>query len=434
MSSRRLIAVLAIFGALLGTACDRGGSPAPQGEGDTEKHDEDEHGEHGEAGHEEEGSGLVELSAAMADRVRIRSEPVRVQRFAAELSTTGTVDFDRDRVARVAARIPGRVDRVAAELGQRVNAGDTLAVLDSIELGTAKSEFLQAKSKLALARADLEREEQLFEREVTSERDLQAARAGFQDAEAAFNAAADKLRLLGISDREIEGIRYGDPGAAKFTLRAPFAGKVIERDLTRGELVTPERNLFTIGDLSTVWVWIDVYERDLSRVHLTDDVEVRADAFPERVYSGTVSYVRDQVDPDTRTVRARVDVRNEDGALRPGMFVRVLLSDPHVVGTAGAGTNGAAAVDGSPVPASKEDPPTLVVPESALQREGDGFVVFVEIGPRRYERRAVVLGDKANGRVEVLSGLAEGERVVTEGAFLLKSEAEKGAMGGGHSH
>lgn len=433
MNSKHWIAALAVSAAVFGAACNRGTDPAPRtGEGA-----ERDHGEH-DGGGEDEGqdkrTAVVELSAAMAERVRIASEPARAQRFSAELSTTGTVDFDKDRVARVAARIPGRVDRVAAELGQRVKAGQTLAVLDSIELGTAKSGYLQAKSKLALARADLAREEQLFDRQVTSERDLQTARAAFQDAEASFNAAADTLRMLGLSAREIEGIGYGDPGAAKFTLRAPFAGKVIEREITRGELVTPERNLFTIGDLSTVWVWIDVYERDLGRVHLGDDVDVRADAFPDRVYSGTVSYLRDQVDPDTRTVRARVDVENEDGVLRPGMFVRVRLTDPHAPGSAGTGTGGEVVVTDPDAGPPADDRPSIVVPETALQRDGDQTVVFVQIAPRRYERRAVVLGAKADGRVEVLSGVDAGERVVTEGAFLLKSEAEKGAMGGGHSH
>ena len=182
-----------------------------------------------------------------------------------------------------------------------------------------------------------------------------------------------------------------------------------------GEVVSPEKNLYTVADLSDVWVWIDVYERDLANVHLEDDVILRADAIPGRTFQGAITYIRSQVDPDTRTVRARVDVPNPGAALRAGMFVDVTITDPH-------------AREGE-VTAK-----TMVVPSTAVQRDGDEFVVFVPDGTNRYLRREVRVGRRTDESTEILSGVSPGESVVVEGAFILKSEAAKDSLGGGHEH
>ena len=172
--------------------------------------------------------------------------------------------------------------------------------------------------------------------------------------------------------------------------------------------------MFTIADLGHVWVWIDVYERDLRRVHLEDDVVVAADAYPDELFRGKVSYISDQVDADTRTVRARIDVDNPSHKLRPGMFARVTLTDPHFEST--------------------DRVSSLVVPSGAVQRDGEEFVVFVAQGNNRFARHEVEVGRSAGGLTEILSGLASGDTVVVEGAFLLKSEASKEQMGAGHEH
>jgi cobalt-zinc-cadmium efflux system membrane fusion protein len=149
-------------------------------------------------------------------------------------------------------------------------------------------------------------------------------------------------------------------------------------------------------------------------VHLEDDVSLAVDAYPGEFFGGKVSYLSAQVDPGTRTVRARIDVENPQHKLRPGMFARVTLRDPHT--------------------ASTEREPSLVVPAGAVQRDGHEFVVFVSLGDGRFERREVEVGRAAQGVVEILSGLDAGDTVVIEGAFLLKSEASKGSMGAGHDH
>lgn len=363
--------------------------------------------------HEE---GIVELTPEAASRIEIRTEPAAERALAAELRTTGEVDFDQTRLAHVSPRISGRVHRVDATLGQDVRAGQKLAEVDSIELGQARAVYLQAKAKEELARTSFERARSLFNDRIASEQAVLEAEAGLREATAEIRTAEETLHLYGLSQEQVDTLTYDDRKASIYPLRAPFAGTVVERHATLGELVTPERNLFTLADLRRVWIWIDVYQRDLGGVHVDDRARARVDAFPEAVFEGRVSYLSARVDTDTRTVRARLDVANPRGRLRPGMFVEVELVDPH-------------ARDGG-----EKRRKSLTVPESAVVRDGEHFLVFVAAGERRFARREIEVGRKAGGFVEVTSGLEVGEAVVVEGAFLLKSAASRESLGGGHDH
>lgn len=419
------VAILVFF-ALAG-ACSK---PSPHSETNaavlpSPSSEAGEHGEHdhpdGEEqtegeGHEDHAEGIVELTPEAASRAEIRTAPVELRILSAQLSTTGQVDFDQTRLAHVSPRISGRVHRVHAVLGQEVVAGKALAEIDSIELGQSKAAFLQTKAREELARKSFDRAQSLLADRIASEQEVIEAEASLREATAALQTAEETLHLYGLSQAQIDALTYEDRKAAIYPLRAPFAGTVVERHVTLGELVTPDRNLFTLADLSRVWIWIDVYQRDLGGVHLEDEARARVDAFPGEVFAGTVSYLSAQVDSDTRTVRARLDVDNADGKLRPGMFVEVELIDPHA----------------TDIDASRSS--SLVVPDSAVVREGEEFLVFVAAGERRYERRYVQTGQRSGGFVEVLDGLEPGQPVVVEGAFLLKSAASKESLGGGHDH
>ncbi len=401
-----LISLLALFG------CSKAKeSPPRDGEGQVgpTSGEEPEPSEDGESDDES----LVVLTSEAA--ASLRWAPAQSRRIGRQIETTGEIGFDEDRLAHVGPRIPGRVDRVLASLGDRVEANQVLASIDSIELGRSKAEYLQDRARHQLAVENLEREETLFADRISSEQEVLVARASLRGAEAALSTAEEALHLYGLSQSDVDGLRYDDSRASLFSLRAPFSGKIVERHATRGELVEPGTNLFTIADLSQVWVWIDVYERNLAAVHLEDDVEVMVDTYPGEVFAGKVSYIADQVQADTRSVRAKLDVPNPDGRLRAGMFARILLTDPH-------------AREGE----SSEAP--TVVPESAVQRDGQGRVVFIALGDHRFERREVEVGRQAKGWVEIVRGVEPGEQVIVEGAFVLKSEVAKGTMGEGHSH
>ncbi|MEZ4266434.1 MAG: efflux RND transporter periplasmic adaptor subunit [Myxococcota bacterium] len=382
-------------------------------EGDEHEGEGKEHDDHEDEGHEEHEEGVVELTVEAAAEAKIRVAPVAKQAVPFVLRTTARVDFDERRLAHVSPRISGRVAKVDAELGDETKAGDELAALDSIELGEAKADYMGARAQESLARKTSSREQRLLKDKIASEQAALEARAGHEKALAHLRSAEEKLRLLGMTKPEISGVRYGDPQAATYQLRAPIDGRIVEKHLVVGELVTPADKVFTVADLSHLWIWIDVYERDLARVHRDDTAVVTTEAWPGKSFVGHVAYISDSVDPSSRAARARIDIANTDGKLKPGMFAEVVLTDPHSLDEARLG---------------------LAVPPSAVIREGDGFVAFVKEGERRYERRALRIGARTPDLVEILEGLSEGEQVVIEGAFILKSEVAKEEMGGGHSH
>jgi cobalt-zinc-cadmium efflux system membrane fusion protein len=379
--------------------------------GHTESHQDDKEGDD-EEGHEE---GVIELSPEKAAAIGIAIGAVEKRSIGGEIVTTGQVDFEQSRLAHVSPRISGRVHEVRASLGDRVQAGQTLAILDSIELGRAKALYVQAKVRGELAHQNFEREQTLFADRITSEGEMLQAKSAHLEAEAELKQTKETLFLYGLSEEDVSRVAEGASSTAFLPLRAPLAGKIVEKHLTIGELVTPERNLYTIADLGHVWIWIDVFEGQLRNVHIDDGVRVEVDAFPDLLFEGKVTYVSDQVDTDTRTVRARVDVENPGEYLRPGMFAQVWLTDPHRATTSSGATS-------------------LAVPESAVQRDGESTVVYVMEEPNHFRRVSIETGLKSGGLVEVLAGLDGTERVVVEGTFLLKSELSSSELGGGHEH
>ncbi|NHZ73335.1 MAG: efflux RND transporter periplasmic adaptor subunit [Nitrospirae bacterium] len=369
-----------------------------------------------EEGHNEAVEGLLEISAEKIAAMQLVTTAVEERTLPARLDTTGQVDFDQDQLAHVSARIPGRVHEVLAKLGARVEQGETLAVLDSIELGRAEADYLQAKAREQLTGENLRRAEGLYADRISSEQEMLSARAAHLEAESELQNAHETLHLYGMTRGQIDALTFDNQGRSLFPIRAPITGKIVEKHIARGELVPPERVLFSIANLEEVWIWIDVFERDLQQVHLEDDVEVRVDAFPDSTFHGWVTYLSDQIDLETRRVRARIDVENKDGRLRPGMFVRVSLSDPHSLG---AGSSAA---------------PVSTVPESAIQRVGDSSIVFVALSENRFQARPVRLGRRAGGVVEIVEGLSAEDEVVVEGGFFLKSEMSKDQLGEGDEH
>ena len=401
----RFAAGIAFSCAALG-ALGCGPTPTP---GEEELHETG--GEHAaEEGHRE---GVVELGPAKLAEIDFELAPVELRVLSRQLETTGEVGYEQDRLAHVSPRISGRVLEVRASLGDDVRAGEILAVIDSIELGQAKAAYRAARVREELARENAEREARLFEDRIASEKDMLEARAEHLEARSYRESAEETLRLFGVGAAELEAMRSGDPGASHLAVRAPIGGRVVEKHVAVGELVTPAESLFSIADLDHVWIWIDVFERDLGSVHLGDGVELHVDSYPDRLFSGQLTYLGPQVAAATRTVRARIDVANPDELLRPGMFATVRLTDPHEGG-------------GIAVP---------TVPVTAVQRIEERHMVFVPLAAMgAYEARPVEVGRRQGAFAEILSGLSAGERVVTTGAFFLKSELAREELGGGHGH
>jgi len=340
----------------------------------------------------------AEIASAGIKAAALAAEPVRVR-----IVAPAEIQANQDRIAHVAPRIAGRIVKAPAALGERVRQGQTLALLDSIELGDAQSAYLQAASRAATARADFERAEGLNRDQIISQKEYLRIRAEHQQSGAALRAAEDKLRLLGVAPPAAS-----DRATSVFPLAAPFAGTVIEKDAVLGELAPPDRTLFTVADLSVLWVQATLFEKDLAMVRTGAAAEVTVAAYPNEVFRGRVTYVGEVFDKATRTVRARIEVQNADGRLKPDMFAQAAIE---------AGERTAALLVPEEAVVLLEGQPSVYV------READGF-----------KARPVEPGPRYGTRIAIRSGVAAGDQVVTSGAYALKARALKSQLGSGHTH
>jgi cobalt-zinc-cadmium efflux system membrane fusion protein len=320
----------------------------------------------------------------------------------------GNVQFNENKLAHVGSRVPGRVVEVRANLGDKVKQGDSLAIIDSTELGTAQSEYLKAKANFLAQEKAYERAKKLLEGKAISLGEYQKREAEYMTVRAEFKAAEDKLHLLGLSEAEVKHIGSEHVINSKVAVRAPFSGTVVERHATLGEVIEPAANLFTLADLSTLWVIADLPEKDITLAKTGLPVEIKVSSYPDEVFKGTVAYIADQIDPSTRTVKVRTEVDNSLGKLKPEMFATIFITTQIMSDV-------------------------LAIPQEAVQTDGNKKIVFIDKGNGGFEKREVSLGNQVDSFYQVVSGVKPGERIVTKGSFLLKSEAEKGEIGG-HGH
>ena len=352
----------------------------------------------------------TEASAAAVERVTIAAEaiattgvevtPAAVHAIGSELRVTAVIRPNENRLAHVSPPIPGRAIEVKAVLGSVVRAGQPLALLDSLELGEKKSAFLQSRTNLEVARRNADREARLFRQRISSEKEYLEAKGEFERSDAAFKAAREVLHLVGLTDADLQHVTWGgsDHPLSHFPIIAPFGGTVIEQHITLGELVTPADKPYAIADLGTLWILLDIYEKDIARVTAGTPAQVQVDAYPTEHFPGRITYVSNVLDEQTRTAQARVELGNADGRLRPGMFATAEIQRP-----------------------TAEQRAVVVVPENAVQRVHERSVVFVEEAPGTYLARTVTLGARMVGQVEITAGVTAGEPVVTAGGFTLKS-------------
>jgi cobalt-zinc-cadmium efflux system membrane fusion protein len=333
---------------------------------------------------------------------RLEIEPLGSRLLALHLVTAGRAAFDEDRVAHVFSPVSGRVASVPGKLGQKVRAGQPLAVIESPDLATAWSDFLKARADGVAAAHENERQKNLFEHGAGSERDFEAARDNAARAEAELERAGLRLKLLHVSP--------DGQATQQFLLRSPVAGEIVNRTATpglevQGMLASANvvQELFTIGGLDPVWIWGDVYERDLGRVKPGQKVAITSVADPKRVIEGAVDYVGAALDPQTHTAKIRCVVRNPERLLKPEMYVTLSVE--------------------------LERRDSLAAPRSAVIKAGERQTVFVEDGRaadgrRRFLQRPVELEEADDGWVGIASGIKAGERIVVSGSILLSGGSD----------
>ena len=334
--------------------------------------------------------GVVRLPAAFAERIGIKTQVAAVTEIAPVVYVTGVLEFDEQLIAAVGSRISGRVKEVRVIEGTKVKPGDTLATLESAELGKAQAEIFSVKARAQYAGTDEARKKKLLEEGIASQRSLELASQESLITGAELRAAKQRVQALGGSD---SGKALG-----VMALTSPIAGDVVKVHVFRGQAVEPSYTAFTIADRSSLWVRLSVFEGEVGNVRVGDTVELSAQVSADEVLTGKVTFISTVLDPVTRSAEVHVIVPNETGRLRVGQAVNARIR---------------------PSAASKR---ALAVPRNTIVQVDGKPTVFVAIDATGVVPRPVELGVQGADLVEITSGIAEGDKIVTDGVFALKSE------------
>jgi len=335
----------------------------------------------------------VQITPQLRERISI--EPVESLQLSDTLRLPGRVALDEHRVARIGPSISGRVVDIRAFVGRDVKKGEVLAMLNSTELSNAQASYLKAKTQVGLMRLTVERARRLFNEGIISEVTLREREAGLAEAEVELRALADQLGIMGMSEQAIQKLTDTGQINSMTPVTATLTGTVIERKISVGTIAEISDELFTVADLSRVWVAAEAPEQDAHVVQVGSRVEAIIPALPRQHYVGKIVFIADTVKPETRTVTMRMEVENPQRAIKPEMLADLVIN--------------------------RRTEQALSVPARAVLREGDRDHVFVELAKDRFELRPVSLDADRYGRRRVWAGLKEGDRIVVEGAFHLNN-------------
>jgi cobalt-zinc-cadmium efflux system membrane fusion protein len=339
----------------------------------------------------------IKLTPELQKRAQVATEPVGKRPLAPTLELVGSVDFDPNAVADVGGRITGRITKLMVSVGDTVTEGQPLLEIESNELGEALATLLSARANLIAAENQLQRESALGQKQLSSALVVETARANAKALQAEAAGAEQRLLAMGLSSGELARLGAG-AGPKRITLRAPLAGEVVERYAMLGQVVSATNPVLRIADLSRLWVELALFERDISRVQVGNPVEILSETYPDKKFAAKVAFVNASIDEATRTATVRIEVPNPERLLRPGQFVRARVAR------------------------SDKGEPVIAILRKAVQQIDGQFGVFVEKGPGSYVAVPVELGRADGDLVEITRGLLEGDRVVTQGGFVLKSE------------
>jgi len=298
--------------------------------------------------------------------------------------------------------VTGRVTSVSAQLGAQVRQGQTLATVFSPELADAQTQYISARAELDAHERELARTEKLVQIGAASRQELERIHAEHTGQQTRVESARSRLDLLGMSREAVESLASGKSVDASTEVPAPISGVVTERLVNMGLNVDPATKLFTVVDLSTVWIVANLYEKDFARVRVGDHATVVTPAYPDRQIQGRVSYIDPQVSPESRTTKVRVEVSNPHYDLRLGMLAEAQIQASNSTSVA-------------------------FIPRIAVQNVADRSFVYVAKpgAPGQFMEREVLVGQPSGERIQVVSGVVAGDKVVTEGSFFMRAERER---------
>ena len=336
---------------------------------------------------------LLEITPKLGAHIVLA--PVETSHRTDTIRLPGRVALDEHRVARIGPVLSGRVAEIKAFIGRNVSQGEVLAILNSNELSAAQAAYLKAKTQVGLQRLNVERARRLFSEGIISQATFKERESALAEAEVEIRALADQLGVMGMSAKAIEHLGHSGQINSITPVTSTISGTVIERHISVGQIAEISDELFTVADLSRVWVVAEAPEQDAHIVEEGSQVEVHVPALPDDHFVGRIVYVADVVKPDTRTITMRMEVDNAKRKLKPEMLADMLIRHT-----------------------SEE---ALSIPAQAVVRESDRDHVFVEVAKDRLQLRPVELGPDLEGRRTVLLGLTQGERIVVKGAFHLNN-------------
>jgi membrane fusion protein, heavy metal efflux system len=323
--------------------------------------------------------------------------PVRSATWRIDVETTGTVDWDADHTTQAITQVSGPITRIAVDYGSHVKAGDPLLFVASPDIANAVATYKKARDQQELARKALDREKDLMAHGAAALKDVESAEAAYNDAATDVQSSLQALKIFAITPQELDNAeRQGLPISPELAVRAPIAGTVVQKLVMPGQLIQAgSTTCFTLSDTSTVWVQGHIFDRDLPLVHIGDAVEETNSSF-DRTFRGRVAYVGAMVDANTRTTPVRIVTRNPGDLLKKDMYLEAVIH---------TGT----------------DKNILSVPVSAVLHDSENEpFVYVEVQPRQFARRSVVVGTQQKGYVEIRSNLKAGENVVSDGSVFLQ--------------
>ncbi|MBI4464727.1 MAG: efflux RND transporter periplasmic adaptor subunit [Acidobacteria bacterium] len=366
---------------------------------------------------------VIELSPEAQSNAKLKIVEVQELPLERTLPATGVIAADPNRLAHLRPLARGVAEQVLVQLGDRVEKGASLLNYDNIELGelignylTLQAEIEQEEARVEVAQQYLERAEALLQAEAIARKDYELRAAEYKQAlamtaskRAALTQVEEKIHRLGLTDADLQKLGESEPGTHRTSshniLRTPFAGVITKFDVAPGEILEPEREIFTVADTSVVWALADIYEKDLGQIEVGQSCRVRVPAYPDRIFTGEITYLSDVLHPDSRTSKLRCVVDNRDGRLKLGMFATLEI----------------------PLPLQRH---AIMLPDSAAQVVDGRSVVFVVKDDTHFEKRNVELGERFGDWLEVRAGVHPSEKVVSEGTFYLKSAFLRGQISG----
>ncbi|MBD3413533.1 MAG: efflux RND transporter periplasmic adaptor subunit [Candidatus Aminicenantes bacterium] len=338
-----------------------------------------------------------------------------------QIEVPGTLNLNQNKTAHISSFVRGQIESVSTNLGDQVRKGQPLLVVNSPDFAQTQADFLETRAKMIFSQQEYERAEMLYKEKAIEEKEFLKRKAEYEKLSTQLGALGSELHSYGITHEQIDQLikkceslrekEYKCEIAEPYLpILAPISGTVIFRDAVQGQHIEPDKILFTLSDLNTLWAELEAYEKDIPYIQKDSRVIIRSSLYPEKSFPAKIIYFSELIDPKLRTIQIRADVKNKEHLLKPNMYITGLIQSQNI----------------------KQE--VLIIPEEAVQNLNGEKVVFVLNPKQEFEVRHITLGEQIRDQRVISKGLTEEDRIVVKGAFTLKSELNKADFGHQHTH